>query len=179
MNGRINGPDSGRSSQAGQRLTATWQGLAPRERRMVLLAVWVVGLSLLWWVALSPAIGTLREASVRRVQLDNTLSLMQSQAASAELIRSQNATPPPGRDAALRALEEATRQLGNGAQMSLQGDRAAVTLRDIAPGALAQWLQQVRINSRLLPVQTTIQRAGPQGWSGQIIVAGPGLAATN
>ena len=65
--------------------------------------------------------------------------------------------------------------MGAGAQLALQGDRATVTMREIAPRALAQWLQQVRINARLLPVQAQIQRAGTTGWSGQIILAGPGL----
>jgi general secretion pathway protein M len=105
---------------------------------------------------------------------------MQAQAASAEVLRSQNATPPPGRDAAQRALEEATLQLGAGAQLSLQGDRATVSMRDIAPGALAQWLQQVRINARLLPVQVQVQRGGnAAGWSGQVMLAGPGLGTAN
>jgi general secretion pathway protein M len=166
-------------AQAALRLAALWQGLAPREQRAAQLAAWVVGLALLWWVGLAPAINTLRQASARHAQLDKTLAQMQAQAASAEVLRSQNATPPPGREVALRALEEATRLLGAGAQLALQGDRATVTMREIAPGALAQWLQQVRINARLLPVQAQVQRAGASTWSGQVILAGPGLEAAN
>lgn len=163
-----------------QRLSATLQGLSPREQSAVRLAAWVLGLGLLWWVGLAPAIGTLRQSGARHATLDQSLAQMQAQAASAELLRAQNATPPPGRDAAQRALEEATRQLGAGAQLSLQGDRATVAMRDIAPGALAQWLQQVRINARLLPVQAQIQRGGAAaGWSGQVVLAGPGLGTTN
>ena len=101
---------------------------------------------------------------------------MQALAASAEVLRTQNATPVPARELALRALDEATRGMGAGAQMSLQGDRALIALREIAPGALAQWLQQVRVNARLLPVQAQLQRSSDVGaWSGQIVLAGPGL----
>jgi general secretion pathway protein M len=163
-----------------QRLSAILQRLSPREQRAVRLAAWVVGLGLLWWLALAPAIDTLRQSGAQHAKLDTALAQMQAQAASAEVLRSQNATPPPGRDAAQRALEEATRQLGAGAQLSLQGDRATVAMRDIAPGALAQWLQQVRINARLLPVQMQVQRGGnAAGWSGQVMLAGPGLGTAN
>lgn len=159
-------------------LATALSGLSPRELRAVRLAAWVVSLGLLWWVALAPAISTLRMADRRHATLDQTLSRMQAMAASAEVLRSQNATPPPARELAVRVIEESTRALGSGAQMSLQGDRATVTLRAVAPGALAQWLQQLRINARVLPVQVQMQR-GPDGWSGQIVLGGPGLGAGN
>ena len=37
-------------------LRARWQALAPREQTLVLAAAGVVGLALLWWVALAPAL---------------------------------------------------------------------------------------------------------------------------
>lgn len=160
------------------RLSAALQGLSPREQRAVRAAAWVVGLGLLWWVALAPAIATLRQAGARHAALDQALSRMQAAAASAEVLRTQNATPPPAREVAVRAIDEATQALGTGAQMTLQGDRASVALREIAPAALAQWLQQLRINARVLPVQVQLQR-GPSGWSGQVVLAGPGLGTGN
>jgi general secretion pathway protein M len=175
MNNRTSAKEPSLGALVLQRLRILWQVIGPREQRAVALAAWVVGLALLWWIGLAPAIDTLRQAGTRHAQLDQTLTQMRAQAASAEVLRAQNATPPPGREAAQRALEEATSQLGAGAQLALQGDRATVTMREIAPRALAQWLQQVRINARLLPVQAQIQRAGTTGWSGQIILAGPGL----
>ena len=167
-------------SRLGQQLGSTLQGLSPREQRAVQIAAWVVGLGLLWWVGLAPALKTLQQAPAKQAQLDQALSQMQHLAASAEVLRTQNATPPPGRDAALRALEDATRALGASAQMALQGDRATITLRSAPPAALAQWLNQVRVNARLLPVQAQMQRGGnPEGWTGQIVLAGPGLGTGN
>lgn len=171
-------PSSG--TRLRQRLGAILEGLSPREQRAARLAAWVVGLGLLWWVGLAPAVNTLRHAGARHAKLNAELAQMQAHAASAEVLRSQNATPPPGREAALRALEEATRQLGAGARLTLQGDSATVAMRDIPPGALAQWLQQVRINARVLPEQVQIQRGGnAAGWTGQVVLVGPGLGTAN
>lgn len=159
-----------------QHATAALSRLSARERMAVGLAAAAVALALLWWFALAPAIATLRQSADRHARADQVLSQLQGMAASAEVLRTQNATPPPARELAVRALEEATRSLGAGAQLTLQGDRATVGLRDVAPAALAQWLQQARINARVLPVQAQLQRSGGQPlWSGQIVVAGPGL----
>jgi general secretion pathway protein M len=80
----------------------------------------------------------------------------------------------------LRALQTATQTLGAGAQLTVQADRATVALRDAPPQAMAQWLNQVRVNARLLPVEAQIQRsAGSGGWTGQVVLAGPGLGSTN
>lgn len=177
---RDTSPKASALSAVGQRLSSTLNGLSPREQRAVTIAAWVVGLGLLWWVGIAPAIQTLKQAPVKHAQLDKALSQMQHFAASAEVLRTQNATPPPGREAASRALEDATRTLGASAQLALQGDRATVTLRNAPPRAVAQWLNQVRINARLLPVQAQLQRGGsPQGWSGQVVLAGPGLGIGN
>lgn len=165
-----------RFSGATRSLGAAFQRLSPREQRAVALAAWVLGLGLLWWVALAPAIATLRQAGDRHAQLDRSLGQMQELAARAEVIRSQNAAPAPAREVALKALEDATRALGTGAQLSLQGDQAQVTLREVPAQALAQWLQQVRVNARLLPVQAQMQRSDSGAtWSGQVLLAGPGL----
>jgi general secretion pathway protein M len=158
-----------------------WLGaLSPREQRGVRLAAWVLGLALLWWVGLAPAIDTLRRAQAEHERLDRTLGLMQRQASAAAQLRGSGATPTPAREQAVRALEEATLALGTGAQLAWQGERASVTLRGVPPQRLAQWLTQVRVNARLLPVQARLQRGGsPEGWSGQIVLAGPGLGTGN
>jgi general secretion pathway protein M len=163
-----------------QRLSATLAGMAPRERQAVMIAAWVLGLALLWWVALGPALNTLRQAPERQATLDAQLTQMLRMAATAEQVRAQNNTPPPTRRGAQAAIESATAALGAQAQVSVQGDRAILTLRGVAPEALAKWLSQVRVNARLLPVEAQVQRqASPAGWAGQITLAGPGLGPNN
>lgn len=158
-------------------VAATLERLAPRERKAVLVALWVVGLGLLWWLAVAPALATLREAPARHARLDAQLAQMQRMAATANALRSEATAQPPGRDEVLRALEAATASLGATAQLSVLGDRATVTLRGTPPQALAQWLAQVRINARLLPLETQMARdPASAGWNGTVVLSGPGLA---
>lgn len=158
-------------------LSAALGRLSPRERRSVLGAAWVVGLGLLWWLALAPALTTLSEAPGRHARLDAELNQMQRMASTASALRADTNTQPPGREAVQRALEAATASLGGTAQLSVQGDRATATLRGTSPTALAQWLAQVRINARLLPLDAQITRDPTTGhWSGTVVLSGPGLA---
>lgn len=160
--------------------TAWLAGLAPRERRLVFIAVGVVALGLLWSVAIGPAWQSLRAAPARHAALDAQLVRMQQLAQQAEALRAQSNAAPPRRDEALRALEAATATLGASGQISVVGDRATLALRQTDPAALAQWLQQVRSNARLLPVESQLSRdAASGGWTGTLVVAGPPLSAGN
>lgn len=153
-------------------------GLSARERRLVMLAAAVFLLGLLWWVAVAPALQTLRQAPARHAALDAQLTHMQQLARTAEGLRAATAGAQPGRDEALRALDAATAALGATGQVSVLGDRATLTLRGAPPQALAQWLAQVRINARLLPVESKLARdGGTGGWSGTVVLGGPALAA--
>ena len=159
-------------------LQQTLAGLQPRERRAVTLALWVVGLGLLWWIAIAPAWSTLSQAPERHARLDAQLSQMRGMAASAQALRGQTNAQPPNRDTVLRALDQATGELGATGQISVQGERATLTLNNATPEALAQWLQQVRINARLVPVEAKLNRPAnaPPAWTGTLMVSGPGLA---
>ncbi len=158
-------------------LSAALDRLSPRERQAVLIALWVVGLGLLWWLAVAPALATLREAPARHARLDAQLGQMQRMAATVNALRSESTAQSPGRDQVLRALEAATASLGPTAQLSVLGDRATATLRGTPPAALAQWLAQVRINARLLPLDTQLTRdPATSGWNGTVVLSGPGLA---
>jgi general secretion pathway protein M len=156
-------------------------GLQPRERGAVTLALWVVVLGLLWWIVIAPAWTTLRQAPERHVRLDAQLSQMRGMAASTQALRGQTAGQPPARDTALRALDQATTALGANGQIAVRGERATLTLNNATPEALAQWLQQVRINARLVPVEAKLNRPADSApvWSGSLVVAGPGLAGGN
>jgi len=162
-----------------QGLSAALARLSPREQRAVAIAAWTVGLGLLWWLAVAPALATLRQAPERHQQLDAQLRQMRSMADTAERLRGQNNAQPLAREAALSALEQATTAtLAGTGVLAVQGDRVTVTLRGTAPRALAQWLGQVRVNARLVPVQADIKHtATPVGWNGQLVLSGPALGA--
>lgn len=160
-------------------LSAALSRLSPRERSAVIIAAWILGLGLLWWLAVAPALNTLNQAPARHARVDAQLAQMQRLAATAESVRGQSSAQPPGRDEVLRALETATNGLAGTAQLSVLGDRVTITLRNTPPEALAQWLTQVRINARLLPLESKINReAGSPGWSGTLVLTGPGLSGT-
>lgn len=167
------------SSARGLAAASAWlAGLSPRERRGVLIAATVLGLGLLWWLAVAPAWQTLRGAPARHAALNAQLARMQQLAQQAEALQAQSSAAAPRRDEALRALEAATAALGGQAQVNVIGDRATLTLRQVDPAALAQWLQQVRNNARLLPVESQLTRdAASGGWTGTLVVAGPPLAS--
>jgi general secretion pathway protein M len=169
------------SKTRGLAAVSAWlASLSARERRLVLLAAAVLGLGLLWWIAIAPAWQTLRQAPARQAAADAQLARMQQFAQQAEALRAQSAAAAPSRDEALRQLEAASAALGGSAQVSVVGDRATVALRQASPVALAQWLQQVRSNARLLPVESQLSRdAASGGWTGTLVLAGPPLATAN
>ncbi len=139
------------------RLRQRWEALGAREQRLVLGAAVVVVAALLWWVALGPALTTLRLAKDQHPQLDAQLQQMQSFKAQATALA---AMPKVSVDESRRALESSLKQtLATSAQMVMVGNRATVTLKGASPDALAQWLLQARINARAVPTEVRLVKA--------------------
>lgn len=161
-------------------LQTPWDTLAPRERRSMLAALALVAAALLWWTALGPALQTLRAAEARHRSLDAQLQTMRSLQAEAQALQSQ---PKLGFDDALRAVETAVKaDLRGTAQLTVQGERVTVTLKNAQAEALARWLAQVRINARALPAEARLARSpGAAGaaapvasWDGSLVLVLPG-----
>jgi general secretion pathway protein M len=146
---------------------ARWVALATRERWGVLVALGIVGIGLLWTIALGPALKTIREAPAQIDRLDGQLQTMQRMASEAQTLR--GATPLSAAQAA-SSLQTATNRLGARARLVMQGDRATVTLNDVAGIELAQWLGDVRNAARARPVDVQLQR-GPKGLGGTVVLA--------
>ena len=155
-------------------LQARWDSLAPREKALVLGAAVLVALALMWWVVIGPAVQTLRGASEQHRALDSQLQQMKGLAAQAQALQSQ---PRISFDEALRALESTTKQrLGTGAQLSVVGERATITLRGVPADSLSQWLAQARINARALPAEARLTRnpaPGSSSWDGTLVLSLP------
>lgn len=155
---------------------ARWVSLGLRERTMVGATLVLLGLALVWWVAISPALRTLRQADTQHRDLTAQIQQMQRLQVQAQAIQSQ---PKLGRDDALRALEASVRQrLGSSAQLNVSGDRATVTLRNTAADQLAQWLSQARVNARAVPSEARLVRStgvatGQPGWDGTVVLSLP------
>lgn len=160
-------------SQALTRLTvlaplqARWVALAPREKRLVLLAGCALAVFIVWLAAVQPAWRTLATAPAQRAALDLQWQAMQKRAAEAAELR--GATPMSS-EQSLAALKAATDRLGAKARMSVQGDRVVLTLTDVGTTELRDWLAEARSGARARPVEASLSRA-TQGYSGTLIVA--------
>lgn len=134
-----------------------FNALGVRERRLVMVCGGVVALALLWWLAIAPALGTLRSAGEAHRQLDAQLQAMKALAAQAAQLKSQRAL---GQDEALRNLESSVKQsLGAGATLSANDGRATLNLKGVSADALALWLGQARANARVLPTDAKLTRS--------------------
>lgn len=135
-------------------LRERWQALAPREQTLVLAAGGFIAFALLWWLAVAPALATLRTAPARHAALDTQLQHMHALQAEAQQLQS---APRPARGDAAGALRAAlTQRLGAAAQLNVAGDRATVTLKGAPADALGQWLAQARSNARAVPVEARL-----------------------
>lgn len=154
-----------------QALQTRWAGLASREKALVIAASLLVGLAVLWWVAIAPALGTLRNAPAQHQTLDTQLARMRNLQAQAQSLQSQ---PRQSADESLKALEQTIRQrLGTTARYSIAGERVTVTLSGASAEALAQWLAQARINARALPGEARLNRTAAGLWDGTVVLTLP------
>ena len=141
------------------RANARFSVLAPREQITVRVAAGLMGMALLWWLAVAPALRTLSSAESQQRTLEVELQKMQNLQAQAKALQGQ---PGVTREEAIRALETSLKQtLGTSAQLSVTGDRALLTLRATPPEALALWLAQARVNARALPSEAHLTRTTP------------------
>lgn len=146
---------------------AWWDGLAQRERRLVLLAFTVLVVFLLYALAIRPAWRTLSTAPAQLDALDAQLQGMQRLAAEARELR---ATPPVNMAQSQAALKAATDRLGDKARLQVLGDRAVLTLNGAGTAQLQGWLAEVRSGARARPVEANLSR-GATGYSGTLVVA--------
>lgn len=148
-------------------LAAWWRARAPREQRALAVMLAAVALALLWFVAVAPAWRIVAGAPARIDAADAQWQRMQRLAAEVRTLRT---SAPVGADAAVAALQAATARLGDKARLSLQGDRAVLTLRGVDGSALREWLAEVRAGARARAVQADLTRAAG-GLSGTVVVA--------
>ena len=147
-------------------LQSRWRSVSPREQRLLLLALGVVALALLWWVALSPALKVLKTAPQQHLALDAQNQQMQRLQAQALALR---ALPVVSAEEARSALEASLKPLGASGQMVVQVERATVTLKGVSPDALAEWLAVARQNARTVPAEAHLTRNAAGAWDGSVV----------
>ena len=148
-------------------LQARYAKLDARERQMVVVIGGLLAFLLVWLVLVRPAWKTLDEAPALREQADAQLLQMQAISTEAKLLR---ALPPVSESVAEQVLKSATDDLGGKAKLSVQGNRATLTVTGINGEDLRKWLIQARGGARARPVEATLTRAG-DGYNGTLVVA--------
>ncbi len=149
-------------------LQARWHGTSAREQRLLLIAATVVGLALLWWVGLAPALNRLTTADQQRGALDAQWLQMQELQVQAKALQ---AKPLLSATDARRMLDASVAPLGTAVQLADAGDQVRVTVKGLPPEALAQWLSTARQNARAVPSEAKLVRNAAGTWDGSLVLS--------
>jgi general secretion pathway protein M len=145
--------------------SAAWKARAPRERVALGVMALVVGLFLVWALLVGPALNTLRGAPAQLAELDGQLQQMRTMAAE---VRDLRGTTPVAAAQAGLAIKAAVERHGDKVRLSLQSDRALVTLQNASPEQLRALLVEARSSARARPVEAQLTRT-PAGFTGTLV----------
>ena len=148
-------------------LMTRWNALARREQQAVLVALVLVLGAVLWWVALAPALSTLRSAPQQQRLLETQLQHMQLLQQQAKTLQAQ---PPLTLAESRRLLEASVKTLGPNAQLTVIGERVTLTLKGASADAMAQWLTQTRLTARVSPAEARLVRNAAGTWDGAMVL---------
>jgi len=164
MNAETMGSSPGLASLR-QQAGTWWQARTPRERQAVLAVAIVIGLFAVWSLFVQPALRTVLDAPAQLDRLEAQYQQMQRIANEAGALRNATRVSPTQAAAALKA---ATDRLGANARLTMQGDRATLTLTGgVSTEALRAWLNEARSGARARPIDAQLQR-GPTGYTGSL-----------
>ena len=149
-------------------LQVRWQSVSAREQRLVKWGVAVVGLALLWWVALAPALKILKTADQQRGVVEAEWLQMHALQAQAKVLQ---AKPMLAAEDARRLLNASVVPLGTALQLDNAGDQVRVTVKGLSPDALAQWLATARQNARAVPSEAKLTRNAAGTWDGSLMLS--------
>ncbi|HEX6722024.1 MAG TPA: type II secretion system protein GspM [Burkholderiaceae bacterium] len=150
-----------------ERAGAAWRARPPRDRLALSVMALVLGIFLVWVVLVAPAISTLRSAPAQLEALD--VQLLQMRGMAAEVHDLRNATPVPAAQAGL-AIKAAAERQGDKVRLSLQNERALLTLQNASPEQVRALLVEARNAARARPIEAQLTR-GPTGFSGTLVLS--------
>lgn len=146
-----------------------WQALAPREQRGLSVLGGLIGVLAFWMLAVAPALSTLQDTERHRAQIGQQQGRMLALQAQAQALQTRTVLSA---DEALRSLQSLTP--GPQIQLSAQGDRVAVQLKNVPAAVLATWLSQARSQAHALPTEAHLTRGNtPDMWDGSLVLRLP------
>jgi general secretion pathway protein M len=149
-------------------IRARWVALAAREQRGVLLAATVLGAALVWFVALAPALRSLKTVAAQSATLAADIDRMQALQARAKVLQAKPALAP---QESLRALQTAAAKLGSAVNLQVVGEQATLTVRKLGALPLGEWLSP-QTGPGLNPIEAHLKRdtgSVEPVWSGTLI----------
>lgn len=155
-----------------------WQQRSSRERLLLQMAAWLIGLAVLWTLGLAPALHTWQEAPNRQTALDQqTQQMLQWQGEARRLTSPQAIT----RAEAVQWLQAHVAALGPKAKLQMQAEQMQLTLEATPAEALAEWLSQAREHAHVRPLQAQLQQTAHSkndaatgvAWSGNMVLSLP------
>lgn len=138
---------------------------SPREQRGIRLALGLLGLWLLWSVAVAPAWQVLSHSQAQRERLNQQTALMQQLQLQAQALRQQTAVSP---EQATQMLQSLSASLGQQTTFNRQGSNVTLSFKSASPAALAEFLAQARAQAHAQVLEAHWQQARGD-WSGQLI----------
>lgn len=158
-----------------QLLKARWAALAAREQRGVLLAAAALGAALVWFVALAPALRSLKTVAAQSASLAADIERMQALQVRAKALQAKPALAP---QESLRALQAAATKLGNTVTLQVVGEQATLTIKRFSAVELGQWLA-AQAGPGMSPTEAHLKRdtgSVEPVWSGTLVYRLPGSA---
>jgi general secretion pathway protein M len=158
-------------------LRAHWQALSAREQRGLSVLAVLLSAVLFWFVAIDPALHTLRTSAQRSVQVSEQQAHMLALQAEAQALQART---PLAREEALRQLQGLAPNTQF--QLNVQGERVAVQLKGVSATGLSNWLAQARQQAQALPVEAHLTRnpvtgtpttASSPTWDGNLVLSLP------
>jgi general secretion pathway protein M len=149
-------------------IRARWSALAVREQRGVLLAAVVLGAALVWFIALAPALRSLKTVAAQSAALSADVDRMQALQARAKALQAKPALAP---QESLRALQAAAGKLGAAVNLQVVGEQATLTIKKLSAVQLGQWLSP-EAGPGLSPIEAHLKRdtgSVEPVWSGTLI----------
>ena len=145
-----------------------WRGLSARERLLVSVFLGLFGVWLFVLIAISPAFRTLNASESQRAEVAQQVVQMRALQQRAQELQK---TKPLSRDESLRSLQSITPTNNPALQMTIQGDRVLVQLKNLSASQLANWLAQARSNAQALPDEVHISRSATSSVSSSTSVS--------
>jgi general secretion pathway protein M len=142
-----------------------WRARPARDRLALTVMALVLGVFLVWVLFIARPLATLQSAPAQLEALDTQLLQMRTMAAEVRDLR--NATPVPAAQAGL-AIKSAVERQGDKVRLSLQNDRALLTLQNASPEQLRALLVEARSAARARPLEAQLTR-GPSGFTGTLV----------